>query len=392
MMITFENAYEIVSNSARISGTEEVEMLNAIGRVIARDITSDINMPPFDKSAVDGYACKRNDFNNKTDVGIIEIIPAGKNPVKEVTNGYCSKIMTGAMLPAGADFVVMVEDTIMVENKVRFLKDKTSANVCYLAEDIKQNDIVLKKGTFIKPQHIAVLASVGATRINVYKKPRVGIISTGDELVEPNIVPTASLIRNSNAWQLIAQVQNAGGIPDYIGIAKDNKESTFEMITAAFASNDIVILTGGVSMGDFDYVPEIMQEIGVNILFKSIAVQPGRPTVFGVKEEKYIFGLPGNPVSSFVQFEMLVKPLINKMQACESKMISLILPMGADINRKKTERKSFLPVSIRNGEVFPVDYHGSAHIHSYIYADGIIAMEKGILSLKKGELVNVRQL
>jgi molybdopterin molybdotransferase len=349
-------------------------------------------MPPFDKSAVDGYACKRNDFNSNNRLEILEIIKAGQNPEKEVVNGYCSKIMTGAMLPIGAEIIVMVEDTEIIDNRVHFLKDKTAANICYIAEDIKKNDIVLKKGSYIKPQHIAVLASVGAFKTLVFKQPKVGIISTGDELVEPTVLPTGSKIRNSNAWQLMAQVQNAGGIPDYIGIASDNKTSTYDKITAAFATNDIVILTGGVSMGDFDYVPEIMQEIGVKILFRSIAVQPGRPTVFGIKDDKYIFGLPGNPVSSFVQFEILVKHLIQKLQNADNKAVDIILPLGADINRKKTERKSFIPVNIKEGKLFPVDYHGSAHIHSYIFADGIIAIEKGILSLKKGEFVNVRQL
>jgi molybdopterin molybdotransferase len=391
-MITFENAYEIVSNSAKILGVEEVNLMDTIGRVIAQDIVSDINMPPFDKSAVDGYACKRSDFNNKNNLEILEIIKAGKNPEMEVVKGHCSKIMTGAMLPFGAEIVVMVEDTEVVENKVHFLNDKTSANICYLAEDIKTNDIVLTKGSYIKPQHIAVLASVGANRILVFRQPKVGIISTGDELVEPEIVPKDSQIRNSNAWQLMAQVRNAGGIPEYIGIAKDDKDSTSEMITNAFKINDIVILTGGVSMGDFDYVPEIMNEIGVEILFKSIAVQPGRPTVFGIKDDKYIFGLPGNPVSSFVQFEILVKHLIHKLQSSDINSVDIILPMGADINRKKTERKSFIPVNIKEGKLYPIDYHGSAHIHSYVFADGIIAMEKGVLLLRKGELVNVRQL
>jgi molybdopterin molybdotransferase len=391
-MITFENAYEIVSNSARILGIEEVDLLATIGRVIAQDVVSDINMPPFDKSAVDGYACKRNDFNSNNRLEILEIIKAGQNPEKEVVNGYCSKIMTGAMLPIGAEIVIMVEDTEIIDNRVHFLKDKTATNICYIAEDIKKNDIVLKKGSYIKSQHIAVLASVGAFKTLVFKQPKVGIISTGDELVEPTVLPTGSKIRNSNAWQLMAQVQNAGGIPDYIGIASDNKTSTYDKITTAFATNDIVILSGGVSMGDFDYVPEIMQEIGVKILFRSIAVQPGRPTVFGIKDDKYIFGLPGNPVSSFVQFEILVKHLIQKLQNADNKAVDIILPLGADINRKKTERKSFIPVNIKEGKLFPVDYHGSAHIHSYIFADGIIAVEKGVLSLKKGELVNVRQL
>ncbi|NVN95374.1 MAG: molybdopterin molybdotransferase MoeA [Bacteroidetes bacterium] len=392
-MIAFEDALKIVLNSA-VSTTEieEVEMLNAIERVLAEDIISDINMPPFDKSAVDGFACRSIDFNKKIELEIIETIPAGKCPEKEISEGKCSKIMTGAMLPTGADCVVMIEDIEVNSNKIKFTKDNTAKNICYLSEDIHINDLVLSKGCFIKPQHIAVLASVGAWTLKVYSKPKVGIISTGDELVEPNVKPAISQIRNSNAWQLMAQAQKSGAFAHYEGIAADNKESTFKKISEALQKNDIVVLTGGVSMGDFDYVPEIMQEIGIKILFKSIAVQPGRPTVFGIKDDKYIFGLPGNPVSSFVQFEMLVKPLIKKLIGYQGEIVEIALPLGSDIYRKKTERKSFLPVSIRNGEVFPIDYHGSAHIHSYVFADGIIAIEKGVLSLKKGEKVNVRQL
>ncbi|MEI6695579.1 MAG: gephyrin-like molybdotransferase Glp [Bacteroidota bacterium] len=391
-MISFEEALGIVLNAAQHTHIEEVDMLSSNERVLAENIISDVNMPPFDKSAVDGFACRRIDFNKNTKLKIIEIIPAGKCPENSISEGECSKIMTGAMLPKGADCVVMVEDTIVNGNTISFSKENTADNICYLAEDVHINDLVLEKASLIKPQHIAVLASVGVWKPKVYSKPKLGIISTGDELVEPNIKPGLSQIRNSNAWQLMAQAQKAGATAHYEGIAADNKISTFDKITAALQNNDIVLLTGGVSMGDFDYVPEIMQEMGVKILFKSIAVQPGRPTVFGIIGNKYIFGLPGNPVSSFVQFEMLVKPLIQKMMGLQYKVNEIFLPIGVDIHRKKTERKSFLPVSIRNGEIFPVDYHGSAHIHSYIYADGIIAMEKGVLSLKKGEKVHVRQL
>ncbi len=391
-MIAFEDALKIVLNSAQPLPFEEVELLKSVDRVLATDIYSDMNMPPFDKSAVDGFACKQDDFNNKINLEIIEIIPAGKSPEKVISQGQCSKIMTGAMLPQGADCVVMVEDTEVIDNTIRFVREKTGINICYLSEDLHINDLVLTKGTLIQPQHIAVLASVGAWKPKVYSKPKVGVISTGDELVEPNIKPALSQIRNSNAWQLMAQVEKAGASAYYEGIAADTKEATFEKISNALQNNDIVLLTGGVSMGEFDYVPEIMQKIGIDILFKSIAVQPGRPTVFGIKDNIYIFGLPGNPVSSFVQFEMLVKPLIQKMMGNLTKNSEIILPMGSDLHRKKTQRKSFLPVSIQNGEVFPVEYHGSAHIHSYVFANGIIAMEKGILALKKGEKVHVRQL
>ncbi|MCX6229921.1 MAG: molybdopterin molybdotransferase MoeA [Bacteroidetes bacterium] len=391
-MISFEEALHIVLNAAVPMPQTEIEMLKALNFVLAEDIFSDVNMPPFNKSAVDGYACRKLDFDKKLEPEIIEIIPAGKCPEFKISEAKCAKIMTGAMLPEGADCIVMVEDTIETDNKIKFLKDYTALNICYTAEDVKINEKVVAKGSLIKPQHIAVLASVGKTKVKVYSKPEVGIISTGDELVEPDVIPGISQIRNSNAWQLMAQVERAGAIANYHGIAADNKKSTYDKIAEALEHNNIVLLTGGVSMGDFDYVPEIMQELNIDILFKSIAVQPGRPTVFGVKGSKYIFGLPGNPVSSFVQFEMLVSPLIKKLYGNETNLNELQMKMGCDIMRKKTERKSFLPVNIRDGEVFPVEYHGSAHIHSYIFADGIIAMEKGILVLKKGEKVNVRQL
>jgi len=151
------------------------------------------------------------------------------------------------------------------------------------------------------------------------------------------------------------------------------------------------MLTGGVSMGDFDYVPEILEELGISLHFKSLAVQPGRPTVFGTKDGKYLFGLPGNPVSSFVQFELLVKPLIFALMGCVFKPLELKLPMGETYLRRQTKRKSFVPVFIKSGKVYPVEYHGSAHIHSYIFADGIVAVELGETKLDEGALVDVRQ-
>ena len=389
-MITFEEALSIVNNSAKEKAFETVSMLDALDRVLAEDVFSDMDMPPFNKSAVDGFACRKEDIY--AEMELMEVIPAGKKPEKDISKGQCSKIMTGAMLPIGADCVVMVEDTFEKDNKVKFTKENTNSNICLKAEDIRKGDLVLSKGTLIKTQDIAVLASVGAVNPKVFCKPQVGIISTGDELVEPDCIPEISQIRNSNAWQLIAQVHKAGAIANYEGIALDTKESTFEKITNAFDKNDIVILTGGVSMGDFDYVPEIMKEIGVDILFKSIAVQPGRPTVFGIKDDKYIFGLPGNPVSSFVQFEMLVKPLLRKMMGIIEDIPVLNIPIGIDFKRKKTERKSFIPVIIKEGLIFPVEYHGSAHIHSYAFANGIIWMEKGQSEIKKGEIICVRQL
>jgi molybdopterin molybdotransferase len=389
-MISFEEAYRKVVGSAAVLGNEVVGLAASLGRILAGDVTSDSDMPPFDKSAVDGYACRKADLNDELEV--IEVIPAGKVPKKTITSGKCAKLMTGGMVPDGADTVIMVEHTIESGvNKIRFIHEKTSANICYLGEDIRKDEVVLKKGTLIRPQEIAVLASVGCVEPKVFSRPVVGIISTGDELVEPDQVPAKSQIRNSNAAQLIAQVQKAGAIPRYFGIAADNEEATRKIITEALENSDMVLLTGGVSMGDFDFVPQILEELGISIQFKSMAVQPGRPTVFGIRDGKYLFGLPGNPVSSFVQFELLVKPLIFALMGCDFKPLELKLPMGETYIRRQTKRKSFVPVFIKTGKVYPVEYHGSAHIHAYIFADGIVAVELGETTLEEGAIVDVRQ-
>lgn len=393
-MIRFEEAYKIVCDNSRLLGIEEIDFLDATNRVLAEDIFSDIDMPPFNKSAVDGYACKLADFNKNIKLEITEIIPAGSLPLNKIEHGKCSKIMTGAMLPEGADVVVMLEDTkIFSDNKLSFTSDKTNKNICFIAEDVRRGDLVLAKGSYIKPQHIAILASVGAVRIPVYKKPVVTVLSTGTELVEPNQMPIGPQIRNSNASQIIAQINEAGGIPEYIGISPDSDQLTYENIFNAFAKSDIVVASGGVSMGDFDYVTKIIKELNLDIKFNSIAVQPGRPTVFAVLDnKKYFFGLPGNPVSAFVQFELLAKPFIQQLQGFNKNENTIKLPLGENISRKKSERKSFIPVCIKNNEVFHIEYNGSAHIHSYIAADGMISLEIGCNQLNKGEIVDVRQL
>jgi len=391
-MITFEEALSIINNTRVSCTTEHVSLEKSAGRILAENVYSDVEMPPFDKAAVDGFACRRADLHGLLEV--IEVIPAGKQPEKAVTAGKCSRIMTGAMVPEGADTVIMVEHTEETEDgSVRFLKEKTSANIAYRAEDVKQGQQVLNKGTLLKPQHIAILAAVGIPEPLVFRKPVIGIISTGDELTEPDNKPGTGQIRNSNAWQLMAQANQLGLKTVYTGIAADTPESVKKHISEAFDKSDIVLLTGGVSMGDFDHVPEVMQKLGVEIQFKSIAVQPGRPTVFGIRDEKFIFGLPGNPVSSFVQFELLVKQLVYRIMGHHFRPAVLRLPMAAEYSRKKAERKSFIPVRINaEGLIEPLEYHGSAHIHAYEEANGLMAVEIGEAQIAKGEMRNVRQL
>jgi molybdopterin molybdotransferase len=377
-MLRFEEALEIVLNSARALGAERVGLADAAGRVLAENVESDMDIPPFNKSAMDGYACRRCDLAN--DLTVIETIPAGHTPTRSVGPNECSKIMTGGVVPEGADCVVMREYIeTRHQNVIRFVGENTKDNICLKGEDIKAGDVVLRKGTLLKPQNIAVLASVGQARPLVSKMPRVGIIATGSELVDPGSVPKPSQIRNSNSFQLAAQAGRVGvPVTDY-GITADTKEAIDDMFRKVAAANDVVILSGGVSVGDFDFVPDILRRNNIELLFEGIAVKPGKPSVFGVSDDVYCFGLPGNPMSTYVQFEILIRPFLYRLMGRE------------DIKRKKTERQAWLPVAITDaGTVKLVEYHGSAHISSLCPADGLISIDVGVAVLEKGTIIPVR--
>lgn len=391
-MISFEEAYDIVMQSAYLLPAEKVDFLTSLNCALSEDVVSDTDMPPFNKSAVDGYACRMQDIANE--LLVIENIPAGVSPSKKITENTCSKIMTGAPLPEGADCVLMVEDTLKVADEhIVFTKAATGANICYLAEDVKKGEVVLPKGILIQPQHIAVMAAVGCMLPLVSKKATIGIISTGDELVEPDQQPGLSQIRNSNAYQLLAQAKKIGANVSYYGIAPDDEEQTANLIRKAMEENDIIILTGGISMGDYDFVPQVLQKTGFQILFRSMAVQPGKPSLFATNGRKFCFALPGNPVSSFFQFELLIKPLIYKMMGHDYQPAAIHLPMGKEYRRKKAERKAFIPVKISpEGTVIPVEYHGSAHIASLATTFGIISIPIRETIIEKGKIVHVRSI
>lgn len=392
-MISYEEAYKkVISSTGFELKIEEVSIFDAVGRILAENAVADIEMPPFNKSAMDGYACRLEDIANE--LLLLEVISAGKVPTKKIEKNQCSKIMTGAMLPEGANCVIIVEEVERIsENKIKFLGNSTRANFVQKANDVKIGDVLIQKNTFLKPQHIAILASIGYAKVKVFSALKVGIISTGDELVEPYETPKVSEIRNSNAYQLYAQIKQVGAEPIYVGIAKDNFEQTKQIISQAFDKCDMILISGGVSMGDFDFVPKVLEEIGVKTIFYKIAIQPGKPTMFGQKDNKFCFGLPGNPVSSFVIFELFTKPLIYKMMGFDFQASKIMLPMGVDYSRKQAERLSFIPIKINeNGEIIPLNYHGSAHVHALHLADGLIAIPIGKTQILKGEKFDVRQI
>ena len=389
-MLVFDEALEIVLSSAHSLGAERVNIANVTGRVLAEDIRSDIDMPPFDKSAMDGFACRKADLGDE--LTVIETIPAGVAPRKTIGQGRCAKIMTGGVVPEGADCVIMKEYVETVtENTIRFVGEKTADNICRKGEDIKTGQIALKKGCCLGPRHIAVLASVGKVQPLVARKPKVAVIATGNELVEPAFKPRPSQIRNSNSFQLTAQIENMGAAAINHGIAEDTAEAIDAAFKKALRESDVVIVSGGVSVGDFDLVPGILKQNGFKLLFEKIAIKPGKPTVFGLSDNGYCFGLPGNPVATFVQFELLVKPFLYRLMGHDYRHRNIQMPLDEPIKRRKIKRQSWIPVVITEaGTVKPVEYHGSAHINALCSADGLISLDVSVAEIKKGTAVQVR--
>ncbi len=389
-MLPFEEALEIVLDSAHELDVEPVDIRQALNRVLAEDVTSDIDVPPFDKSLRDGYACRKADLANE--LSVVETIPAGYVPSASIGPGECSKIMTGAMMPQGADCVLMKEYIEpLAENTVRFVGDSTTDFISRRAEDVKAGQVVLKRGILLKPPHIAVLASVGHTRPLVSTFPRIGVMATGNELIDPANTPKLSQIRNSNSCQLAAQIVGLGAIITDYGIVEDTKKAIDVMFKKAIDENDVVLVSGGVSVGDFDFVPGILKENNFNLLFEKIAVKPGKPTIFGVSSKRYCFGLPGNPVSTFVQFEILIKPFLYKLMGHDYQSPDIRMPLGESFKRKDTERQEWLPVVFSEaGTVKLIEYHGSAHVSSLCSADGLINVDVGVSDVEKGTIIRVR--
>lgn len=371
---------------------ETVPLDQAVGRVLASDIHSDMDMPPFDKSAMDGFACARADLGNS--LAVVETIAAGKLPTLALQSGQCARIMTGACVPAGADVVFKFEDSeTAADGTVRYVGTERPHHICLKGEDVAAGQKVLDAGTRLNVRHVAILASVGCAVVPVYKRPVIGILATGDELVEPSATPGDGQIRNSNAWQLQAQVARAGAIPVMLGTASDTRESLHAHIAQALGQCDMLLMTGGVSMGDFDLVPTVLQELGATILFDSVWMKPGKPTTFALRGSFPVWCLPGNPVSTFVVFELFVSRFIAGWMGASSFPPDPSLLLEQTITRKKADRLEWVPVSLtQTGGIVPVEYHGSAHFYAIGSAFGLIAIPQGVTSLEHGQRITVRQI
>ena len=402
-MIKFEEALKIVLENTKNLPYEKVPITEALNRVLAEDIIADRDQPPADNSGMDGFAVRYDDIKGATEENpaVLELVgeaKAGGEPPK-VEKGKAVAIYTGGLIPEGADTVVQKELTKVEDNKVFIFQElKKGANIRKQGEDYKKGDVLLKRGTKIREAEIGILASVNKATVYVYQRPKVGILTTGDEILdigEP--ITSPSQIRTSNTYALYAQVLAAGGEPVILGFAKDNPEDLKEKLRNAITC-DILMTTGGVSVGEYDLVKDfVCTELGVEILFWKVAQKPGKPLAFGVWGEdkrKLFFGIPGNPVAAMFVTESYVKPAIRKMRG-EEKVINPIVKakLLGGYKRKKGERKEFIRVSVELTEEGFVakafSKQGSNILTGMVYANGFGIVDIGVTEIKDGEYIDV---
>jgi len=389
-MINLSKALDIIDKHILDAGSEIIPLKESYFRILGEDVFADRDIPPFNKSAMDGFACRRADLGEI--LSVRESIQAGAIPNFQVEPGTCARIMTGAKVPEGADCVIMQEFTqINEDGKMVFMGKDTNTNICYMGEDIQQGELVLEQGNYLNPQNVGLLAGIGKTEIKVYNKYSIGIIATGSELVEPWEKPESTKIRNSNAWQLMGQIHNLGHIPIYYGIVQDDNLQIRAKTEEALNNCDILFLTGGASVGEFDLVASVLKSLEFSIEFDRLAIQPGKPITFALKDKKVCFGFSGNPVSCFLQFELLAKPFLLKSSGAHYQPSRIKSKLDREFSRKKSDRQYFLPVLLsKNGYVTPAVYHGSAHLKALTEIIGFAEIPQGIKTINKGEEIYVR--
>jgi molybdopterin molybdotransferase len=369
--------------------TEQVPSLEAAGRVLAEEITADRDYPPFARSARDGFAVRAADVPGELQV-------LGEVRAGEVYRGFVSskgavEIMTGAPLPEGADAVVMVEHTERAGDRVKIARSlKSGENFNAQGIEAKQGSIVLSPGRRLGFAEIALLAMVGRECATVYKRPSVAILPTGDEIVEAGQKPEAFQIRNSNAWSMAVQVRRAGGEPQILPIARDNYESTRELIEQGL-EHDLLLLSGGVSAGKYDIVERVLADLGAKFFFDRVLVQPGQPLVFGTARGKFFFGLPGNPASTMVTFEVFARAAVELLTGATEAPLPLLQARLSKEVRHKPGLTRFLPaqVSADGSTVTPELWQGSGDVNSLARANAFLVTEPDRESWAAGDMIRV---
>jgi molybdopterin molybdotransferase len=367
-MLTVDQALGIILKDVPAPRVIDAPLPSAAGHVLAEDCTSDLDMPPFDKSMMDGYAVRSSDTGQ---LEVIEEVPAGKVPEREVKAGACTKIMTGAPLPAGADAVQQVEKTRRDGGRVTLLAPvKPGQNIARRATDMRAGEVVLRAGHRIRAAETGALAAIGRTRIRVFAKPRCAVLATGDELVPPDTKPGPGQIRNSNTASIGAQVRGLGLECDDLGVVRDD-ESAIRAAIREGMKRDLLLLSGGVSAGDWDLVIPALEAEGVKIAMHQVLIKPGRPFCFAPR----VFGLPGNPVSSFVIFEVFVRPYLGRQMGAELARPRIRARLESAVTQK-IERVQYLPALVRYEEsgyvAETVPWQGSADLFALTKANAFV--------------------
>ncbi|HEY2411399.1 MAG TPA: gephyrin-like molybdotransferase Glp [Pirellulaceae bacterium] len=393
-MLSVDEALERVLELARPLPAVATALSEARGRVLAETIVSDIDSPPHDKSIVDGYAVIAADtVKLPAELAVLEEITAGAVPTRTVERGMATRIMTGAPVPTGADSIVMVEQTDLVGDCVHILKDaKAGQNIVRRGTSLAKGQTVLQPGKLLRPIELGLLAEVGRTMVSAIPRPRVAVLVTGNELVGPSVTPGPGQIRNSNSHLLSGLVQQAtGAFASDLGIARDDPAELMRDINAGL-SRDVLILSGGVSAGVLDLVPKVLTQLGVSEVFHKVSLKPGKPLWFGHKlrcegHETLVFGLPGNPVSSLVCFELFVRPAIQKMRGLEPSGLKRISGQLTCDHQQRGERPTYWPAALQGERVTPLSWKGSGDLRTLTDANCLAFFPAGERLFRGGEEV-----
>jgi molybdopterin molybdotransferase len=396
--LSVTDAQKCVLGSVEVLGTEPVGLERSLGRVLAEDVRANRDLPPYDVSAMDGYALRSADLKNiPAALEIVEDIKAGDMPAKVVRTGQCARIMTGAPVPEGADAVIRVEDTqALSESKVQIIVAvKPGNDIRMRGEGMRNHDVVLKAGTEITPGVTGVLATVKAAQVQVYRRPRVAILSTGNELEDMDDPVDPDKIPNSNSYALMAQVQALGLEPDLLGIARDDPAELEEYLQRGLRF-DVLLVSGGTSIGVHDYVRPIVEALGVQMKFWRVAMKPGHPLAFGITAHTRFFGLPGNPVSSMVCFEQFVAPALRRMMGHARLYRRTIAARLTHDLKHQPGRTEFVRVTLSKDSggytATSTGAQGSGMLLSMARADGLMVVPAESKALEAGSVVTVQLL
>jgi molybdopterin molybdotransferase len=395
-MLTVAEAQAIVVQHSRPLPPAPAALTHAVlGAVLAEDVASDLDMPPYDKALMDGYAVRSADLpDGRGALTIVEEIIAGRTPQHALGPGQAARIMTGAPIPTGADAVVMVERTTAQDQRV-IIEDRPprpGQNVMPRAREMRRGETVVAAGSVLRPQELGVLATVGRTSARMYPAPRVAVLSTGDEVVEAGQNPGPGQIRNGNGPTLCAQVARAGGLPQYLGVARDRPDSLAPAIAEGLRA-DVLVLSGGVSAGKLDLVPGVLQEAGVQPHFHKVELKPGKPVFFGTRGDTLVFGLPGNPVSALVCFELFVRPALRRLAGHADPGPFLARAVLAEDFAYRTDRPTYHPAALDTDgptwRVCPVPWLGSPDLRGLTKANAFILFAPGDHRYQTGQVFDV---